>query len=72
MLCAILLRMNSATIKLAARVRRKNDNGMDMPGSVVRVNAVAAMVYWPQDSYYQVVPVAELELYDAIPELVAA
>lgn len=72
MLCAILLRMNSATIKLAAKVRRKNDNGMDMPGSVVRVNAVAAMVYWPTDGYYEVVPVAELELYDAIPELVAA
>jgi hypothetical protein len=69
--CYLIFRM-SATIKLGAKVRRRNDNGMDLPGSVVRVKDDGVLVYWPTDYFYQLLPVAELEPYETIPELVAA
>ena len=59
-------------IQLGDRVRRRNDNGMDIPGAVVRLKDDVAMVYWPQDSYYEVLPVAGLESYNSIPEAIAA
>jgi len=45
---------------------------MDIPGAVVRLNVSEIMVYWPQDNFYEIVPVAELELYIEIPESIAA
>jgi hypothetical protein len=59
-------------IQLGDRVRRRNDIGMDIPGAVVRLNVSEIMVYWPQDNFYEIVPVAELELYIEIPESIAA
>ena len=59
--------MLSPSIQLGARVRRRNDIGMDIPGAVVRLSNCEALVFWPQDNYYEVIPVAELESYDAIP-----
>ena len=59
-------------IKLGDKVRRRNDTGMDIPGSVVRMCDAGALVFWPQDHFYQLLPVAELELYETIPELIAA
>ena len=64
--------MLGANIKLGSRVRRRTDIGMDIPGAVVCVNDTEARVFWPTDNYYEDIPVAELELYYAIPELVAA
>ncbi len=45
---------------------------MDTPGSVVRLNSVEALVFWPDDNFYEIIPVSELESYDAMRELVAA
>jgi hypothetical protein len=45
---------------------------MDTPGSVVRLNSVEALVFWPDDGFYEIVPIAGLESYDAMRELVAA
>lgn len=45
---------------------------MDAPGAVVRVNDAQARVFWPTNNYYEDIPVSELEIYDAIPELIAA
>lgn len=45
---------------------------MDTPGSVVRLNDVEAMVFWPDDDFYEIIPVTELESYDAMRDLVAA
>jgi hypothetical protein len=59
--------MLSVKIQIGARVRRKNDNGMDAPGAVMRLNDAEAMVYWPQDNYYEVVRVGQIEPYGAIP-----
>ena len=64
--------MLSAKIKLGARVQRRNYNGMDTPGSVVRLNSVEALVFWPDDGFYEIIPIAGLESYDAMRELVAA
>lgn len=36
---------------------------MDAPGAVVRLKDTEAMVFWPQDNYYELLPVAELEVY---------
>lgn len=63
--------MQGVRIQLGARVRRRNDIGLDTAGAVVRVNGTEIMVYWPQDSYYEVIPVAELELY-GVHESIAA
>jgi hypothetical protein len=49
-----------------------NDNGMDTPGSVFRLNDYEAMVFWPDDSYYEIIPLAKLESYDSMRDLVAA
>jgi hypothetical protein len=59
-------------IKLGARVRRRNDIGMDTPGAVVRVKDSEVMVFWPDDSFYEVLPVANLEPYGFSSDLVAA
>lgn len=64
--------MMSVTIKLGAKVRRRNDNGMDLPGSVVRVKDQEVMVYWPSDDFYQVLSTENLEPYNTIPDLIAA
>jgi hypothetical protein len=45
---------------------------MDTPGAVVRLNDGVARVFWPSDNFYQDIPVSELEIYDAIPESIAA
>jgi len=57
--------MKSDRIELGARVRRRNDVGMDTPGAVVRINNSEVMVYWPDDNFYQEVSVLELEPYIA-------
>lgn len=62
----------SVTLQLGARVRRRNDIGLDEPGAVVRLNDSEVMVYWPEYEFYQVVPAAELEPYGVIPESIAA
>jgi hypothetical protein len=31
-----------------------------------------ALVFWPDDGFYEIVPIAGLESYDAMRELVAA
>lgn len=54
--------MVSPSIQLGAKVRRKYDIGMDAPGAVARLNEDEAMVYWPSDNYYEVLPVVELEV----------
>ena len=54
------------SIQLGAKVQRRNYNGMDTPGAVVRWNEAEIMVYWPQDNFYEVVPAVELEPYGAI------
>ena len=59
-------------IQLGAKVQRRNYNGMDTPGSVVRLNSVEALVFWPDDGFYEIIPIAGLESYDAMRELVAA
>ena len=64
--------MVALRIQLGAKVQRRNYNGMDTPGSVVRLNDVEAMVFWPDDDFYEIIPVTELESYDAMRELVAA
>lgn len=64
--------MLTPSIQLGARVRRRNDIGLDTPGAVVRLNELAARVYWPDDSFYEDIPVADLEPYGAIQELTAA
>lgn len=53
--------MVSPSIQLGARVRRRTDIGLDEPGAVARLDEAEAMVYWPQDNFYEVLPVAELE-----------
>lgn len=53
-------------IQLGAKVRRRNDIGMDEPGAVVRLNDVDVLVYWPQDNFYQAVPAEDLEPYGVI------
>jgi hypothetical protein len=64
--------MVALRIQLGAKVQRRNYNGMDTPGSVVRLNDVEAMVFWPDDDFYEIIPVKELESYDAMRDLVAA
>jgi len=64
--------MRSDRIQLGSKVRRMNDNGMDTPGSVFRLNDYEAMVFWPDDSYYEIIPLAKLESYDSMRDLVAA
>jgi hypothetical protein len=64
--------MMALSIQLGAKVQRRNYNGMDTPGSVVRLNDVEAMVFWPDDDFYEIIPVTELESYDAMRDLVAA
>ena len=64
--------MMTPRIQLGSRVRRRNDIGLDAPGAVVRLNEVEALVFFPDDNFYQKIPVSELEIYDAIPELIAA
>ena len=64
--------MLTPSIQLGSRVRRRTDIGMDAPGAVVRVNDAQARVFWPTNNYYEDIPVSELEIYDAIPELIAA
>jgi hypothetical protein len=59
--------MQSVNIQLGARVRRRNDIGLDVPGAVVRLKDDDAMVYWPTDNFYQVLPMVELEPYSSIP-----
>lgn len=55
--------MMTLGIQLGSRVRRRNDIGMDTPGVVSRLKGRDAMVFWPDDNFYQVIPVVELELY---------
>lgn len=62
----------SVTLQLGARVRRKNDIGMDTPGAVVRVKDSEAMVYWPDDGFYQVLAAVELEPYGSLQGPIAA
>ena len=62
----------SPIIQLGAKVRRRNDVGMDTPGAVVRLKDADAMVFWPQDGFYQIIPAVELEPYGATPESIAA
>jgi hypothetical protein len=64
--------MVALRIQLGAKVQRRNYNGMDTPGSVVRLNDVEAMVFWPDDDFYEIIPVTGLESYDAMRDLVAA
>jgi len=59
--------MLGGNLQVGARVRRTNDIGMDAPGAVVRLNEEEAMVFWPTDNFYEVLPVSELESYGAIP-----
>jgi hypothetical protein len=59
-------------IQLGARVRRRNDTGFDAPGAVVRVKGPEVMVFWPDDNFYEVLPVEELEIYGTLPRLAAA
>jgi len=54
-------------IQIGARVRRKHDNGMDTPGAVMRLQDSEAMVYWPDDGYYQIIQTEHLEPYSEIP-----
>jgi len=56
----------SVNIQLGARVRRKNDYGMDEPGAVMRLSSADALVYWPQDNFYQLLPAVDLEPYGNI------
>ena len=72
LLCTFLIRMHSDGIQLGARVRRRNDIGMDIPGVIVRLNSVEALVFLPSDNFYQIIPIADLEVYDSISDLVAA
>lgn len=53
-------------IQLGAKVRRRNDNGMDTPGAVVRLDDSEIMVFWPDDNFYQAVPAEDLEPYGVI------
>jgi len=62
--------MPSVNIKLGTRVRRRNDIGMDIPGAVVRLDADGAFVFWPQDNFYELLPVAVLEPYNTIPDTI--
>jgi hypothetical protein len=64
--------MMPPSIQLGAKVRRRNDNGMDTPGAVVRFKDDEVLVFWPDDNFYQVFPVMELEPYGSIQNLVAA
>jgi hypothetical protein len=59
--------MMSLDIQIGARVVRKHDIGMDTPGAVVRLQDADAMVYWPTDSYYEVIPTEKLEPYGVLP-----
>lgn len=45
---------------------------MDTPGAVVRLKDSDAMVFWPQDGFYQIIPAVELEPYGAMSESIAA
>jgi hypothetical protein len=45
---------------------------MDTPGAVVRLNDSVARVYWPDDSFYEELPVVDLEPYGSTSEPVAA
>jgi hypothetical protein len=64
--------MMSPIIQLGAKVRRRNDIGMDTPGAVVRLKDAEVLVYWPDNNFYQELPVVELEPYGAISESIAA
>jgi hypothetical protein len=38
----------------------------------VRVKGPEVMVFWPDDNFYEVLPVEELEIYGTLPRLAAA
>jgi len=40
---------------------------MDTPGAVVRMKDDEVRVYWPDDNFYEEIPVVELEPYGSIP-----